>query len=103
MQKGKIRIRLKSYDHRLIDETCQKLIDTATKTGASFVGPVPLPTKKEVYVVTRATFVDKDSREHFGLKIHKRLLDIVNPTNQTIDSLMPLDLPAGVNVEVKMG
>ncbi|OGK19673.1 30S ribosomal protein S10 [Candidatus Roizmanbacteria bacterium RIFCSPHIGHO2_02_FULL_40_13b] len=103
MPKGKIRIRLKSYDHRLIDETCQKLIDTATKTGASFVGPVPLPTKKEVYVVTRATFVDKDSREHFGLKIHKRLLDIVNPTNQTIDSLMHLDLPAGVNVEVKMG
>ncbi len=103
MPKGKIRIRLKSYDHRLIDETCQKLVDTATKTGASFVGPIPLPTKKEVYVVTKATFVDKDSREHFGLKIHKRLLDIINPTNQTIDSLMHLDLPAGVNIEVKMG
>lgn len=103
MPKGKIRIRLKSYDHRLIDETCQKLVDTATKTGASFVGPIPLPTKKEVYVVQKATFIDKDSREHFGLKIHKRLLDIVNPTNQTIDSLMHLDLPAGVNIEVKMG
>ncbi|MGB4965782.1 MAG: 30S ribosomal protein S10 [Microgenomates group bacterium] len=103
MPKGKIRIRLKSYDHRLIDETCQKLVDTATKTGASFVGPIPLPTKKEVYVVQKATFIDKDSREHFGLKIHKRLIDIVNPTNQTIDSLMHLDLPAGVNIEVKMG
>lgn len=102
MPKGKIRIRLKSYDHRLIDETCQKLVDTATKTGAQFTGPIPLPTKKEVYVVNKATFVDKDSREHFGLKIHKRLIDIVNPTNQTIDSLMHLDLPAGVSVEVKM-
>ncbi len=102
MPKGKIRIRLKSYDHRLIDETCQKLVDTATKTGAQFMGPIPLPTKKEVYVVNKATFVDKDSREHFGLKIHKRLIDIINPTNQTIDSLMHLDLAAGVSVEVKM-
>lgn len=102
MPKGKIRIRLKSFDHRLIDETCQKLIDTATKTGASFVGPIPLPTKTEKYVVQKAAFIDKDSREYFGLKTHKRLIDIVNPTNQTIDSLMHLDLPAGVSVEVKM-
>lgn len=102
MPKGKIRIRLVSFDHRLIDETCKKLIDTATKTGASYVGPVPLPTKTEKYIVMRSTFIDKDSREYFGLKTHKRLLDIVNPTNQTIDSLMHLDLPAGVNVEVKM-
>ncbi|MBP9815802.1 30S ribosomal protein S10 [Candidatus Woesebacteria bacterium] len=103
MPKGKIRIRLKSFDHRLIDETCQKLIDTATKTGASFLGPIPLPTKIEKYVVNKAAFIDKDAREHFGLKTHKRVLDIVNPTNQTIDSLMHLDLPAGVSVEVKMG
>lgn len=102
MPKGKIRIKLKSFDHRLIDETCQKLVDTATKTGALIIGPVPLPTKKEKYVVNKSTFTDKDSREYFGLKIHKRLLDIVNPTNQTIDSLMHLDLPAGVDVEIKM-
>lgn len=103
MPKGKIRIRLKSYDHRLIDETCQKLVDTTTKTGASFIGPIPLPTRKEIYVVNKSTFTDKDAREHFGMKIHKRVIDIVNPTNQTIDSLMHLDLPAGVSVEVKMG
>jgi small subunit ribosomal protein S10 len=72
------------------------------KTGASVKGPIPLPTKNEVYVVNKASFVEKNAREHFGLKIHKRLLDIVNPTNQTIDSLMHLELPAGVEVEVKM-
>jgi len=102
MPKGRIRITLKAYDHRLIDETCQKIVDTGVKTGASIVGPVPLPTKKEVYVVNKSSFIDKDSREHFGLKIHKRLIDIVNPTNQTIDSLMHLELAAGVEVEVKM-
>lgn len=102
MPKGRIRIKLKSFDHRLIDETCQRLVDTATKTGASFVGPIPLPTRTEHYTVNKSTFTDKDSREHFGLKIHKRLLDIINPTNQTIDSLMHLDLPAGINVEIKM-
>lgn len=102
MPKGRIRIRLKSYDHRLIDETCQKIVDTAIRTGASVVGPIPLPTKSEYYVVNKSTFIDKDSREHFGMKIHKRLIDIVNPTNQTIDSLMHLELAAGVEVEVKM-
>ncbi len=102
MPKGRIRIRLKAYDHRLVDETCQKIVDTAIKTGASIKGPVPLPSRKEVYVVNKATYIDKDSREHFGMKIHKRLLDILNPTNQTIDSLMHLELPAGVEVEVKM-
>ncbi len=102
MPKGKIRIRLKSYDYRLIDDTCQRIVDTAIRTGASIVGPVPLPTKREIYVVNKSTFIDKDAREHFALKIHKRLIDIVNPTNQTIDSLMHLDLPAGVEVEVKM-
>ena len=102
MPKGRIRIKLKSYDYRLIDETCQKLIDTAIRTGASVIGPIPLPTKTEVFCVNKASFTDKDAREHFGLKIHKRFLDIVNPTNQTIDSLMHLELPAGVEVEVKM-
>ncbi|OGK17916.1 30S ribosomal protein S10 [Candidatus Roizmanbacteria bacterium RIFCSPLOWO2_12_FULL_40_12] len=102
MPKGRIRIKLKAYDYRLIDDTCQKIVDAAIKAGASVVGPVPLPTKKEVYVVNKSPFTDKDAREHFGLKIHKRLIDLLNPTNQTIDSLMHLELPAGVEVEVKM-
>jgi small subunit ribosomal protein S10 len=102
MPKGRIRIRLKSYDYRLIDETCQKIVTSALQTGATVKGPVPLPTKQEVFVVCKSSFVDKDSREHFGLKTHKRLIDIQNPTNQTIDTLMHLELPAGVEVEVKM-
>ncbi|NMB84536.1 30S ribosomal protein S10 [Candidatus Roizmanbacteria bacterium] len=102
MPKGRIRIKLKSYDHHLIDDTCQKIIDSAIRTGASVIGPIPLPTKQETYVVNKSSFIDKDAREHFGLKIHKRLIDVVNPTNQTIDSLMHLELPAGVEVEVKM-
>ncbi len=102
MPKGRIRIKLKSYDYRLIDDTCQKIVDAALKAGASVVGPVPLPTKKEVFVVNKSPFTDKDAREHFGLKTHKRLIDLLNPTNQTIDSLMHLELPAGVEVEVKM-
>ncbi len=102
MPKGRIRIKLKAYDYRLIDETCQRLVDTAIRTGASIKGPIPLPTKTEVFVVNKASFVDKDAREHFGFKTHKRLIDIMNPTNQTIDSLMHLELPAGVEVEVKM-
>lgn len=102
MPKGRIRIKLKSYDHRLVDETCQKLIDTTIRTGASVIGPIPLPTKKTVFVVNKSPFVNKDARDHFGMKIHKRLIDIVNPTNQTIDTLMHLGLPAGVEIEVKM-
>jgi len=102
MPKGRIRIKLRSYDYRIIDETCQKLVDTAVRTGASVIGPIPLPTRTEVFVVNKASFVEKNAREHFGLKTHKRLIDIVNPTNQTIDSLMHLELPAGVEVEVKM-
>lgn len=102
MPKGRIRIKLKAYDYRLIDDTCQKIVDAALKAGASVVGPVPLPTKKEVYVVNKSPFTDKDAREHFGLKIHKRLIDLLNPTNQTIDSLTHLEIPAGVEVEVKM-
>jgi len=102
MPKGRIRIRLKSYDHRLIDDTCQKIVDSAIKTGAAVIGPIPLPTRKEIYVVNKAAFTDKDAREHFGILTHKRLLDVVNPTNQTIDSLQHLELPAGVEIEVKM-
>ena len=102
MPKGRIRIRLKSYDHRLIDDTCQKIVDSAIKTGAAVIGPIPLPTRREIYVVNKASFTDKDSREHFGILTHKRLLDVVNPTNQTIDSLQHLELPAGVEIEVKM-
>ena len=102
MPKGRIRIKLRSYDYRIIDETCQKLVDTAVRTGASVMGPIPLPTKVEVFVVNKSTFIDKNSREHFGLKTHKRLIDILNPTYQTIYSLLHLELPAGVEVEVKM-
>ena len=102
MPKGRIRFKLKSYDHRLIDDTCQKIVDTAIKTGASVIGPVPLPTKREKFVVNTSPFTDKDARDHFGLLTHKRLLDFVNPTNQTIDSLQHLELPAGVEVEIKM-
>ncbi len=102
MPKGRIRIRLKSYDYRLIDETCQKIVTSALQTGASVNGPIPLPTKKEMFVVNKAPFIDKNAREFFGLKTHKRLIDIQNPTNQTIDTLMHLELPAGVEVEVKM-
>jgi small subunit ribosomal protein S10 len=102
MPKGRIRIRLKSYDYRLIDETCQKIVTSALQTGATVKGPIPLPTRQEVFVVNKSPFTDKDAREHFGLKTHKRLVDIHNPTNQTIDALMHLELPAGVEVEVKM-
>ncbi|MBP6994408.1 30S ribosomal protein S10 [Candidatus Woesebacteria bacterium] len=102
MPKGRIRIRLKSYDYRLIDETCQKIVTSALQTGASVKGPIPLPTKQEMFVVNKAAFIDKNAREFFGLKTHKRLIDIQNPTNQTIDTLMHLELPAGVEVEVKM-
>ncbi len=102
MPKGRIRIKLKAYDHRLIDDTCQKIVDTAMKTGASVIGPIPLPTKKETFVVNKSPFTDKDAREHFGLIIHRRFLDIQNPTIQTIDALRHLELPAGVELEVKM-
>ena len=100
--KGRIRVRLKSYDHRLIDDACSKLVEAALRTGSTIVGPIPLPTKEEVFVVNKSSFIHKDAREHFALKTHKRLLDIVNPTSQTVDTLMHLELPAGVEVEVKM-
>lgn len=102
MPKGRIRIRLKSYDHRVIDECCQKIIDTALSTGAKIIGPVPLPTRRKLICVTTSPHTDKDAREHFEILTHKRLIDIIEPTNRTIDSLMHLDLPAGVGIEIKM-
>ena len=95
-------MKLKSYDHRVIDEAAAKLLDTAMATGAKVVGPIPLPTKRTVYPVQKSPFVNKDAREHFEVLVHKRLVDIMDPSDRTIDSLSNLDLPAGVSIEVKM-
>lgn len=101
MSDQKIRIRLKAYDHRLLDQSASEIVETAKRTGAKISGPVPLPTKKEIYTVLRSPFIDKKSREQFVMKTHKRLLDIINPTAKTIDALRRLDLPAGVDVEIR--
>lgn len=98
----KIRIRLKSYDHEVIDTSARKIVDTVTRAGASVVGPVPLPTEKNVVVVIRSPHKYKDSREHFEKRTHKRLIDIIDPTPKAVDSLMRLDLPADVNIEIKL-
>ena len=100
--KQRIRIRLKAYDHEVIDSSARKIVDTVTRTGAKVAGPVPLPTEKNVYCVIRGPFKDKDSREHFEVRTHKRLIDILSPTPKTIDQLMRLDLPAGVDIEIKL-
>lgn len=97
----KIRIRLKSYDHRLLDQSAKKIIDTATKTGSKVSGPIPLPTKKEIFTILRSVHINKTSREQFERRTHKRLIDILSPTPQTIDSLMHLDLPSGVDIVLK--
>jgi small subunit ribosomal protein S10 len=97
----KIRIKLRAYDHRLLDQSTQEIVSAAQRTGASINGPVPLPTAMSKYTVNRSPHVDKKSREQFEVRTHKRLLDIVNPTAQTVDALMRLDLPAGVDVEIK--
>ena len=102
MVKGRIRVKLKAYDGRIIDSCCQKILDTAIRTGAGVVGPIPLPTDRTVYAVQKSPFTDKDSREHFEMRVHKRLVDIVDPTDKTIDSLMHLEMPAGVDIEIKM-
>lgn len=102
MAKGRIRIKLKSYDHRVLDGAIEQLLDTALRTGAKIVGPIPLPTKTTRFTVPRSPFTDKDSQESFEMKTHKRLVEIVEPTDKTIDSLMHLELPAGVDIEVKM-
>src|SRR6478672_2940369 len=98
----KIRIRLKSYDHEVIDNSARKIVDTVTRAGATVVGPVPLPTEKNVFVVIRSPHKYKDSREHFEMRTHKRLIDIIDPTPKAVDSLMRLDLPADVNIEIKL-
>ncbi len=100
-QAAKIRLRLKSFDHKLLDVSLEEIVDTVKKTGATIMGPVPLPTRRELFTVLRSPHVDKKSREQFELKTHKRLVDIVDPTPKTIDALRKLDLPAGVDVEIK--
>ena len=98
----KVRIRLKGFDHKLLDQSTGEIVETAKRTGARLSGPIPLPTKIERYTVLRSPHVDKKSREQFEIRTHKRLLDILEPTQQTIDALMKLDLSAGVDVEIKM-
>lgn len=97
----KIRIKLKAYDHRLLDQAVTEIVETVKRTGARLSGPVPLPTKREIYTVLRSPVIDKKSREQFELSTHKRLIDIFEPTGKTIDSLKKLNLPAGVDVEIK--
>lgn len=97
----KIRIRLKAFDHRVLDQSARKIVGEAERTGAQCVGPVPLPTRIEKHIVLRATFVDKDSREQFEIRTHKRLIDIIEPSAKTLDSLTRLNLPAGVDIEIK--
>ena len=101
MQSQRIRIRLKAFDYKLIDQSAQEIVDTARRSGAVVRGPVPLPTKIERYDILRSPHVDKKSREQFEIRTHKRLIDILEPTTQTVDALMKLDLPAGVDVEIK--
>lgn len=98
----KIRIRLKAYDHKLLDQSASDIVDTASKTGAKVVGPIPLPTRINKYCVLRSPHIDKKSREQFEMRTHKRLLDILEPTQQTVDALMQLDLSPGVDVEIKL-
>ena len=100
--KQRIRIRLKAYDHKLIDQSAKQIIDTALRTGATVAGPIPLPTDKTSYTVLKSTHIFKTAREQFEMRVHKRLIDISDPTNKTIDSLMNLNLPAGVDTEIKM-
>jgi len=101
MANQKIRIRLKSYDHRLLDQSAQRIVETAKKTGAKISGPIPLPTEKEIFTILRSVHVNKTSREQFERRTHKRLIDISDPTPATIDSLMHLDLPSGVDIVLK--
>lgn len=99
--KQSIRIKLKAYDYRVIDRSAKKIIESAERTGAIIAGPIPLPTEKSRITVNRSTFVHKDSREQFEIRVHKRIIDVLDPTPKTLDSLMNLDLPAGVDIEIK--
>lgn len=98
----KIRIRLKAYDYVVLEQSAQKIVDTAKKTGAKVSGPIPLPTEKEVITILRSPHKDKDSREQFEMRTHKRVIDILYPTQKTVDNLMKIDLPAGVDIEIKL-
>jgi small subunit ribosomal protein S10 len=100
--KARIRIKIKAYDHKLIDQSAKQIVDTAKRSGAVITGPIPLPTEKKKYTVLRSTFVHKDSREQFEMRVHKRLIDLADPTAKTVDALTNLNLPAGVDVEIKM-
>jgi len=97
----KLRIKLKAFDHRILDQSAQEIAEVALRTGAKVNGPIPIPTKKKIYTVNRSTNIDKKSREQFMLAVHKRIIDLDNPTSKTIDALRKLNLPAGVNVEIK--
>lgn len=98
----KIRIRLKAFDHQVLDESARRIVESATRTGAIVSGPIPLPTDKEIYTILRSPHVDKDSREQFELRTHKRLIDILAPNNKTMEAMMRLEMPAGVNIEIKI-
>ena len=102
MSTQKIRIRLKGYDHEVVDQSAKLIVDTAKKTGARVSGPIPLPTERNLYCVIRSPHKDKDSRDEFEMRTHKRLIDILDPSSSTVDSLMRLDLPAGVDIEIKL-
>lgn len=101
MPKGRIRVRLKSYDARVIDDSAEEILDTAIRTGAKVAGPIPLPTDRERFTVNSSPFIDKDAREHFEIRTHKRIIDIIEPTPKTLDALMHLELPAGVDIEIR--
>ena len=98
----RIRIKIRAYDHKIIDQSTKTIIETVDRTGATIIGPIPLPTDKKKFTVLRSTFVHKDARDQYEMRVHKRMLDIMNPTPQTIDALQNLNLPAGVDVEIKM-
>ena len=102
MAKQKIRIRLKAYEHRILDQSADKIVETAKRTGAQISGPIPLPTEKEIITILRSPHKDKDSREQFEMRTHKRVIDILYPTQKTVDNLMKIDLPAGVDIEIKL-
>ena len=102
MANNKIRIRLKSFDHKILDASAEKIISSAKKSGAQVVGPVPLPTEKEIYTILRAVHKYKDSREQFEKRTHKRLIDIINPSKETVDALAHLDIPSGVDIQIKL-
>jgi len=102
MARQKIRIQLKAYDHRVLDQSAKQIVETAERTGAAVVGPIPLPTRIEKFTVQRAAFIDKDSREQFEIRTHKRVIDVLEPSSKTIDTLMRLNLPAGVDIEIKL-